>query len=196
VTPDFRAYPKTPRFRREVIITEKIDGTNAAIGISHDTEVWAQSRNRIIQPGDDNYGFAAWVMERAPALASILGPGLHFGEWWGSGIQRGYGLTRGEKRFSLFNVVRWEALSTDVIDECDDGSTITANDVGVYTVPVLAQGVLDDALVELALDKLRVYGSYAAPGYMNPEGICIFHTASRQTYKVLIDKDDQPKSAA
>jgi hypothetical protein len=34
-----------------------------------------------------------------------LGPGRHFGEWWGAGIQRRYGLT--EKRFSLFNVTRW-----------------------------------------------------------------------------------------
>ena len=34
-----------------------------------------------------------------------LGVGQHFGEWWGFGIQRGYGLH--ERRFSLFNTGRW-----------------------------------------------------------------------------------------
>src|SRR5262249_48952948 len=118
---EFRAWPKLARLRRPFVITEKIDGTNAAIGfqeveesvdnaccylIGHGlplTAVYAQSRNRIITPEQDNHGFARWVHDNAFALFEVLGLGLHFGEWWGSGIQRGYGLPKGEKRFSLFN---------------------------------------------------------------------------------------------
>jgi len=100
------------------VITEKIDGTNAAIGVVQtgwDGEagavsrphyrVYAQSRTRIITPQSDNMGFAAWVQQHAEVLAQTLGEGLHFGEWWGVGIQRGYGLS--ERRFSLFNTARW-----------------------------------------------------------------------------------------
>jgi hypothetical protein len=65
-----------------------------------------RSRSRWITPDDDNFGFAAWVEANRDELLT-LGPGRHFGEWWGSGIQRGYGLPKGEKRFSLFNVSRW-----------------------------------------------------------------------------------------
>ncbi len=116
-----------------MVITEKIDGSNAAIGIVELTEteyvegafppalfahyqdddrffgLYAQSRSRLITPGKstDNYTFAQWVLEHADSLVRDLGVGLHFGEWWGSGINRGYGLPKGEKRFSLFNTSRY-----------------------------------------------------------------------------------------
>ncbi len=60
------------------------------------------SRTRWITAQDDNHGFARWVEGNKQELLK-LGAGRHFGEWWGSGIQRGYGLQKGEKRFSLFN---------------------------------------------------------------------------------------------
>jgi hypothetical protein len=66
----------------------------------------AGSRSQYITPERDNHGFARWVQDDADELWA-LGEGRHFGEWWGSGIQRGYGLQKGEKRFSLFNVARW-----------------------------------------------------------------------------------------
>jgi len=55
----FQPWPKTPRLNRDCIVTEKIDGTNSAIVIDEVGDVYAQSRNRLITPGDDNYGFAA-----------------------------------------------------------------------------------------------------------------------------------------
>src|SRR6478609_4562760 len=102
--PEFQEFPKMPRLSREVIITEKIDGTNAQVLITPEGEIHAGSRTRWITPESDNFGFAAWVRDNREQLLQ-LGPGRHFGEWWGSGIQRRYGLT--EKRFSLFNVKRW-----------------------------------------------------------------------------------------
>ena len=101
---DFVAFPKIPRLSRRCVITEKIDGTNACIFIGEDGEFLVGSRTRWITPENDNHGFARWAYEHKDELLG-LGPGRHFGEWWGQGIQRGYGLK--EKRFSLFNTSRW-----------------------------------------------------------------------------------------
>ena len=124
---EFEPWPSISRLNKDAIYTEKINGSNAAVVVAPyttDTDkskavdvisidgdlyaVWAQSRKRFITPGDDNFGFALWVYNNAPELVKILGVGRHFGEWWGSGIQGGYGLPKGERRFSLFNVKRWE----------------------------------------------------------------------------------------
>lgn len=101
---DFKPFPKIARLSREAIITEKLDGTNAQVFIGEDGEMLFGSRSRWITPEDDNFGFARWATGNREDLLK-LGPGQHFGEWWGAGIQRRYGLT--EKRFSLFNVSRW-----------------------------------------------------------------------------------------
>lgn len=180
MTIEFRNYPKTPRLFRDCIITEKIDGTNAAVIVTLDGKVGAQSRNRLIHVGQDNMGFAAWVNEHQQALVDILGPGYHYGEWWGCGIQRGYGLEKGEKRFSLFNTHRW-------------GDVDLSSVPGLGTVPVLYKGPFTEEVVRARLDFLAANGSVAAPGFMQPEGIIVFHSASRQTYKVLLEDDHLPK---
>lgn len=79
---DFEEFPKIPRLRRGVTITEKIDGTNGQIFIDEEGNIKAGSRSRWITPEDDNYGFARWVAEHADELRE-LGHGRHFGEWWG-----------------------------------------------------------------------------------------------------------------
>lgn len=177
-TPDFQPFPKIARLNREWIITEKIDGTNALVHVSDDGEtVRAGSRSRWITPSDDNFGFAAWVEANAAELRR-LGPGYHYGEWWGAGIQRRYGLA--EKRFSLFNVSRW------------NGNENRPKCCGV--VPVLASGVKDISVhAPLVVGMLRKYGSFAAHGFMRPEGIVCFHTASGALFKVTLEKDDAPK---
>ncbi|MYY03077.1 MULTISPECIES: RNA ligase family protein [unclassified Streptomyces] len=190
-TPEFREWPKTPRLFREIVITEKIDGTNAGLHISEDGQVVAQSRKRIITPESDNYGFARWAAENADELAHIFGPGLHFGEWWGQGIQRRYGMT--EKRFSLFNVVRWSTQKDE------DGTTMGSRAaqsslVGqVDAVPILYRGVFDQDMIDDLMKELRENGSYAAPGFMNPEGICVYHTQTRSVFKVTLDANDAGK---
>jgi hypothetical protein len=108
---EFIAFPKIARLRREIIVTEKIDGTNSCIFIGEDGEFLMGSRNRWITPESDNYGFAKWAMAHKEELMG-LGHGRHYGEWWGAGCQRGYGLTNNDKRFSLFNVIRW-CLATE-----------------------------------------------------------------------------------
>jgi hypothetical protein len=107
-----------------------------------------------------------------------LGPGRHFGEWWGSGIQRGYGLVNGDKRFSLFNVGRW---NKENIPAC------------CSVVPTLFSGPFDTKVIGDVMSDLWSSGSVAAPGYMKPEGIVIFHTAGRYFFKKTFDKDDSGK---
>jgi hypothetical protein len=192
----FQEFQKIPRFYRDIIVTEKIDGTNAQVLIvdpaehgndpalpdpvafSNDLWVYAGSRNRFITPKDDNFGFARWVQENAPGL-SLLGPGAHYGEWWGSGIQRGYGLEKGAKRFSLFNVGRW-TTDHDAPDELEFLPPVP----GLAVVPILYQGPQVNAAgedqVQFALKKLSFAGSAAAPGFRRPEGVVIYHTHARQ----------------
>ena len=94
----FIPFKKTARLTRECYVTEKLDGTNASIYITESGDMLVGSRNRWITPTNDNYGFAKWAERNREELMK-LGPGHHFGEWWGNGIQRAYGLK--EKKFSL-----------------------------------------------------------------------------------------------
>lgn len=105
---EFKSFEKIARAKTGFgcVVTEKIDGTNAQILIEDGKIVGVGSRNRWIKPGKehDNYGFAGWVEQNEEELLK-LGDGYHFGEWYGCGIQRNYGLK--EKRFALFNSGRW-----------------------------------------------------------------------------------------
>ena len=171
---DFKKFPKIPRLSRECIITEKIDGTNAQIYIGKDGGFLVGSRKRWITPEDDNYGFAKWAYENKDELLK-LGIGHHFGEWWGEGIQREYGLD--EKRFSLFNISRWLKERP----EC------------CHVVPVLYQGIFDTTNIRFTLENLEKNGSVASIGFNNPEGIIIFHVASKYMFKKTIKKDERNK---
>lgn len=174
--PEFKPFPKMARLSRECLVTEKIDGTNASILITEDGQFFTGSRTRWITPDDDNYGFSKWAHDKKEELME-LGPGHHFGEWWGRGIQRNYGLQ--ERRFSLFNAGRW----------ADDHPPACCN-----VVPILYQGEFKTGAVDEILIVLRRLGSFVAPGFMNPEGIIIYHTAARVSFKKTIDGDDKPKS--
>ena len=171
---EFREFPKIPRMFRECVITEKIDGTNAQVIVTEDGRVAAASRSRLITPEADNFGFAAWVRDNQDELRT-LGPGHHYGEWWGRGIQRGYGLN--ERRFSLFNVARWEA---DRPACC-------------HVVPVLYRGEFCTEVVKSTIDLLNAVGSAAATDFMKPEGVIVWHEAARQMFKITCEKDEAPK---
>jgi hypothetical protein len=195
---EFVAFPKMPRMFRECIITEKIDGTNACVCITEDGQFLTGSRSRWITPQDDNFGFAGWAEAHRDELMK-LGPGTHFGEWWGSGIQRGYGLTNGEKRWSLFNVARW------CLPDQEPKRIATADPrIEKYQqrlpsccglVPILYQGLFDTAQVYEALKELQKGGSHARVGFMRPEGIICYHVAGNFGFKATIEKDQEHKSA-
>ena len=218
---EFKPFPKMARLSRECIITEKIDGTNASIYIgptdfktpngsvatlvkSDGTflGMWAGSRNRWITTADDNYGFAKWVVDNSPQLFQ-LGDGHHFGEWWGSGIQRGYGFKNGERFFSLFNVGRWveHDKPTYAIENPNPKAPpkFTENAPACCkVVPILDRCLFDDTyndvpVADVALYHLKRYGSVAAPNYMNPEGVVVYHVAGNVGFKKTLHNDEQPK---
>lgn len=163
---DFIPFPKLSRLFRDIIITEKLDGTNAQVVVCEDGTVRAGSRSRWITPEDDNFGFAAWVRDHEDSLRE-LGVGRHFGEWWGKGIQRNYGLDH--RRFSLFNVSRW--ADNAVRPAC------------CHVVPTLYTGMFSQEDIREAARQLHEQGSVAAPGFMDPEGIVIYHVAGGHLYK-------------
>lgn len=172
---EFVAFPKISRLFRDTIISEKIDGTNASIHIGDNGEVLVGSRNRFITPNSDNYGFARWVEDNKEGLIEELGPGVHYGEWWGAGIQRRYGLQ--EKRFSLFNTTRWKDKPLRLC----------------HVVPELTVCTFSTDTVKETLRFLQKNGSQAAPGFMNPEGIVVYHNSSGQMFKVTLDNNDRGK---
>lgn len=193
---EFIAYKKIPRLSRDCVITEKIDGTNAQIYIrhicvhgydvgeagheaceQHRFEFHVGSRNRWLSAEQDNYRFFKWAMEHQHELLQ-LGPGRHFGEWWGGGIQRGYGLKGDDKRFSLFHV---------------HGIVHKPDCVGV--VPTLYEGPFYESAIMTCIDKLEAFGSAAAPGFMDPEGIVIYHVHGKQLFKKTIKGDEKPKGS-
>lgn len=222
----FRAFAKMPRLHREVVITEKLDGTNAQITIAPRDVVWAclkaheqeaeacpqyataehviaqqgdlvmlaGSRTRWIRPkapgerGDpDNHGFAAWVAQNASELFK-LGLGTHYGEWFGAGINRGYGLQ--EKRFALFNTARWLArVGEPGAVNAETGEVIFC----CHVVPTIWRGTFDSFDVQSCVEMLRSHGSFAVPGYRNAEGIVVFHTAANHCFKVTLENDAAPK---
>ena len=246
----FEKFNKIPRLSRDIIITEKIDGTNAQIFICSDIylneyslnnsdlegirfperfevddeirkfmgkhclyskivdnkylHVFAGSRRKgwlDTSSEGDNFGFAKWVQANAEELIK-LGEGRHYGEWYGKGIQRGYELD--EKRFALFNVGRWvkkrklTQLQMDIEDQrpewqqkleekrefCPDCCEV---------VPVLYEGLFDTNIIDHYITGLKINGSDVVPGFMNPEGIVIYHTASGQLFKKTIKDDEKPK---
>ena len=189
----FQAFPKLSRIMRGCVITEKLDGTNAQVYIVDPStlegeeyedvaqtvpvltvgvySIYVGSRTRLITPGKktDNYGFAQWVSDH-PDLVE-LGPGRHFGEWWGQGIQRGYGLD--EKRFSLFDTHKWPEQRP--------------RPACVSVVPVLHRGEFSTFYVDAAMAGLSRMGSCAAPDFMTPEGIVVYHEAAKVSFKRTFD---------
>lgn len=207
-TYEFQPFEKIARLKRELVITEKLDGTNAHVcigpipeGIQASYEyvldirdgmaLLAGSRKRWIAPegtlwdhgsckddepnkklkGTDNFGFALWVTENLDELWK-LGEGRHYGEWYGKGIQRGYGLE--DKRFALFNVARWGSHNPNTPACCE-------------VVPLMPDSDPDDAMANLHHFGSAVGGPDHV--FMDPEGIVVYHTASRTLYKQTFDQD-------
>lgn len=195
---EFHPWPATPRLFRDVVITEKIDGENGAIHIKKVEEpdfnepwplvrhkgewyyVAAQTRKKLLSTAEmENSSFGRWVDFNAYELLKTLGVGTHFGEWWGKGIKRGYGLSHNV--FSLFNTKRWAGLNKVI-----SGNRLTV-------VPVLYTGPLTTVRVRIANSMLARSGSAAAPGFMSPEGVCIYQPASDRISKVTIENDSTGK---
>ena len=134
-------------------------------------DVIAGSRNRWLYPHDDNYGFASWVAARKEEIIELLGPGRHFGEWVGKGINNGEG--RDTKTLALFSWWRWKDKPLPE---------------GIELVPLLYQGPVDMAKVDEVMEDLKTNGSKFTPGFMRPEGIVMQITGVY--YKKVFKKEE------
>lgn len=209
---EFQSFSKIPRLFKPMTITEKIDGTNAQVVITNRSAlddqdkvradklglwlgkvgdewytVLAGSRNRYLELGKDNFGFAKWVFDNAEALVSSLGAGKHFGEWFGAGIQRGYGANG--KKFALFNVGKWGHF-----EYCPNPIDFLGVP-GLTVVPtLLEESEFNLGMVEAVHADLMDTGSRAVRGFDKPEGVMVFHQAAGQLFKYT--DDPRPKGVA
>lgn len=171
---EFPEFGKIPRLSRDCTITEKLDGTNALISITEKGQFLIGSRTQWITLEQDNYGFAKWAMENKEQLMG-LGVGNHYGEWWGTGIQKRY--IDQPKTFSLFNTKRWK----------DDRPFCCG------IVPILYEGIFSFEAVQGVMNNLAANGSVANPSCKRPEGIIIWHHAAQVYFKKTLEKDTEWK---
>lgn len=208
----FNDFRKIPRLNRDIIISEKIDGSNAQIYIVSDENIlkseseipqyyiaqkdnlymFVGSRTRWLNLGkeSDNYGFAQWVKENNEELFK-LGEGQHFGEWYGKGINRNYGLPN--RRFALFNTSKWIKKTETSIPPLAEKQQYCPNCCEV--VPEIYIGEFNTEKINSLIEKLKTSGSVAVPGYLSPEGLIVYHTASKQYFKVTCENDAKWKNS-
>ncbi len=160
---EFQKWPEIPSFEDEkYFITEKIDGIRGCIVVTADYGVFARDKSGIITVANDNFGFAQWVKNNLPELLK-LGAGCHYGEWWGFGIKRGYGLL--ERRFSLFSW--WLPITL----KC------------CHKVPLLPTEDIEEA------KKILRRGSLLTGGNQTAEGMVIRPKSYTDVqYQIILDK--------
>ena len=205
--PEFKSWNKIARLNRDIIITEKIDGSNGVIYIDENNNFYVGSRKRWLDEHNENMGFYHWAMENKEELLK-LGKGYHYGEWMGKGIQRNYGLN--EKRFYLFNTMRWIDIYTlpesarkkyrdeylNKIREDSNNDKLEYCPECCYVVPILYRGQIhqqDFYAPDEFINYLKSNGSMAVPRFMDPEGIVIYHVPSRYYFKKTIKNDEKGK---
>ena len=66
----FEMFPKVPRWNREVVITEKIDGTNSAIII----EPWSTLVNEVSDGWNSTEEYYRAYGKNGNALLAVVGP--------------------------------------------------------------------------------------------------------------------------
>lgn len=157
--------------------------------------VLAGSRNRYLSVEKDNFGFARYAHAFGEYLYGALGVGQHFGEWYGAGIQRRYGLEH--KRFALFDARRWKDFGDPEKGHTNEPfmNVSPVDYLGVpqlSVVPTLHVGPVHSVeSIRTVYGALRAGGSKAVPGFDKPEGIVVHFTAFDQLVKIT--DAEQPK---
>ena len=215
---EFKKFDKIPRLSREIIITEKLDGTNAQIFIynKRDEILWPDTPVEKLITQDFIDRFSVFEKDEVYIFAgsrkrwldcSSKGDNYGFAKWVKENAEellklgegRHYGEWYGngiqrkydlqEKRLALFNVGRF--ANRDIPLEVDDARNYCPECCEV--VPILYKGLFDTIIIESVLDSLERNGSKAVPNFMKPEGIIVRHQASGQMFKKTIENDEKPK---
>ena len=90
--------------------TVKLHGSNSSVVIGKD-EIRFQSRNKVITPENDNYGFARWAsdIDWRKVISNVNYDGdneliILYGEWCGQGVQSGVAISEMKTRFVIFSI--------------------------------------------------------------------------------------------
>lgn len=174
----FKEWPSIERFKgSNVIVTLKLDGTNAHIAIFPDETgkivVLAGKRTSYCTLEQDNFGFAAFVKEHEEELIAKLGHGRHYGEWCGPGIQKCTWLK--EKKLFLFDTNKANAVLPEYL--------------GV--VPLLYAGAYNQATIDNITGQLQKIG-HPLLGNSKPEGVVLYFPELRSTKKIVFENESKP----
>lgn len=177
MTPKFESFPDIKKFGTAVLyITQKIHGSNAQIYIFQQEDgsldLACGSRSQWIAPGKDNFGFAEMVYAHKQEFIDKLGPGRHYGEWAGPGINSGEGLKT--KTLVLFD--HWKYPSERPLPP------------NTVIVPVLYAGGFDLGKIQEVTDDLKKNGSKLVTGFMRPEGIVL--NIKGQRHKIVFEAEE------
>ncbi len=189
--------------------TVKLHGTNSALCKNIQTgEIFYQSRNRLITVGDDNCGLASWAsmnpeVEKLLTYIESRFSGKNYvhvyGEWAGSGIQKGVGISNLPKAFYIFSIVVddeevWFDYS-EILPNLNQQGIYFIEQFGTYSIsidfnhPELSQ----NSLVELTMaveDNCPVSSSLGHPG---STGEGIVYTCGQYKFKTKGEKHSSSK---
>lgn len=157
--------------------TVKIHGTNAGVSYNNEHGMWAQSKNDVITPENDNYGFAFFAYSNEDFFVKSLKEFAAkndidldeytitvYGEWAGEGIQKGMGISNHPKSLFVFRVKISKPGDEDFksfwIDASDfprdeDNRIYHVDDFGTYEIdvdfnmPQLVTNKLADITIEV-----------------------------------------------
>lgn len=127
--------------------TVKLHGTNAGIG-RNATEIWAQSRERLIAIGDDNAGFAGYLKSKEQFYKDLIDGiakehgidqtiyNIHiYGEWAGRGVPGGAaGIRLFPKAFYLFGIKVSKPSDISFKNYWLDSSGYRSHENGLYNM--------------------------------------------------------------
>jgi hypothetical protein len=185
------SFPKIQRLENlEVIVTEKLDGTNAVIYKETEEDGTIRfkfgSRNRWLGGHDEkgkiieNHGFFQFCSDNLEYLMK-LSDGYHYGEFIGPGINRGY--FRDKKMLFLFDTRLEEAANNGLFGP------------DIRTVPVLAENI---SLIEVMMYMKDIKDEN--PELMSTineqvkmEGVMLYIPRLNQRIKVIFDKEHNPQ---
>lgn len=168
--------------------TVKLHGTNTGVALYPDGRIQAQSRNRELTVVEDSYGFASFVKNDVPgevwsklfgALPTTDKPIVLFGEWAGSGVQKGVAISGlPEKMFFIFGVRVGEGEETTWVDIEPLKDSLCAHEHRIYNVfefPTwkvqIDFGCPDDACAEMEKIVAQVENECPVGKYFGLSGV-------------------------
>lgn len=150
--------------------TVKLHGTNSGVCYNTESGLWAQSRNGIITPENDNAGFARFVEDRKDVFMTLVNEVVEkesintneytisiYGEFAGKSIQKGVGISQIDKSMFIFGVKISKPQDEEFQAYWVDSSYLKNTDVRVFNIqdyPTYEVEV-DFNMPQLAVPKLQ-----------------------------------------